>query len=131
METPLMHAPRRRSVSALVVAFALLALPFASRAEAEPHELTPYERARVREAVGKLGLPAEPDPSPAGKIVEAIDVELLEVFDDTDPIPNFFNVFHATTRERVVRRELLFRVGEGFDAARADESARSLRKLRQ
>jgi hypothetical protein len=126
-----MHAPRRRSVSALVVAFALLALPFASQAEAEPHELTPYERARVREVVEKRGLPAEPDPSPGGKTVEAIDVELLEVFDDTDPIPNFFNVFHATTRERVVRRELLFRVGEGFDAARADESARNLRKLRQ
>jgi hypothetical protein len=126
-----MHAPRRRSVSALAVAPALLALLAGSRLRAEPHGLTPYERERVREVAVRRALPREVDPAPDGKTVEAIDVEVIDVFDDTDPIPNFFNVFHATTREHIVRRELLFRVGEGFDPARADESARNLRKLRQ
>jgi hypothetical protein len=126
-----MHAPRRRSVPASAVAFALLVLLLGSRATAEPHELTPYERARVLEVVARRGLPAGLEPSPEGKTIEAIDVEVLEVFDGSDPVPRFVNVFHATTRERVVRRELLFRVGEGFDAARTDESARNLRKLRQ
>jgi hypothetical protein len=126
-----MHAPRRRSVPAFSAAFAFIALLLGSRVRAEPHTLTPYESARVREVVAKRGLPTEPDPNPDGKTVEAVDVEVLDVFDDTDPIPNFFNVFHSNSREHIVRRELLFRVGEGFDPRRADESARNLRKLRQ
>lgn len=113
--------------TAVLMASALTVEP----ARAEPHELTPFERERVQEAIAKLGLPAEPEPRPAGKLIESIHVEVLEVFDDTDPIPNFVNIFHATTRERIVRRELLFEAGQPFDPARADESARNLRKLRQ
>lgn len=127
-----MHSPRRRTLSVLAASLALGALFFGARpARSEPHALTPYERARVRETVERLGLAPEPEPTPDGKIVEAIDVEVLEVFDHTDPVPKFVNVFHATTRERVVRRELLFEVGEPFATAQADESARNLRKLRQ
>jgi hypothetical protein len=128
----LMLAPRRRSVSVVAASFALFtSLAGLPAARSEPDALTPYERARVREAVAKLGLPSTPEPQPDGKIVEAIDVEVLEVFDHTDPVPKFVNVFHATTRERVVRRELLFDVGKPFATDAANESARNLRKLRQ
>jgi hypothetical protein len=127
-----MLAPRRRSVSVLAACIALVALLLRTApSRAEPHALTPYERARVREAVEKLGLPAEPDPKPEGKLVESLDVEVLDVFDDTDPIPNFVNVFHATTRRYIVRRELLVEVGKPYDVSLANESARNLRKLRQ
>jgi hypothetical protein len=119
-------------VSVLAASFALFVLFVGLRtARSEPHAQTPYERARVAESVEKLGLAPNPDPEPEGKIVEAIEVSVLEVFDHTDPVPKFVNVFHATTRERVVRRELLFEVGRPFSTDLANESARNLRKLRQ
>jgi hypothetical protein len=124
-------APKRRLVAAFSACLALVGLLCVAPAAAEPHPLTPYERTRVDAAIVKLGLPPKPDPAPQGKIVESIAVEVLDVFDDSDPIPNFVNVFHANTRERIVRRELLFAEGSRFDSARADESARNLRKLRQ
>lgn len=127
-----MRVPTRRSVPALATSVALLLALFAARpAAAQSHRLTDYERARVRETVAKLGLPSELDPSPEGKIVESIDVEVIDVFDHTDPVPDFVNIFHATTRKRIVRREILLEVGGPFAVERANESARNLRKLRQ
>jgi hypothetical protein len=74
-----------------------------------------------------LELDAEPD----GKTIESIEIVRLEVFDETDPVPDFLNVFHATTREVVIRRELLFGVGQTFDVDAVDETARNLRDRRQ
>lgn len=71
------------------------------------------------------------DPNPEGKLITQIEVIRLEVFDETDPIPDVFNIFHGTTLEAVIRRELLFESGERFDSRRVDETARNLRLLRQ
>ncbi|HLV20433.1 MAG TPA: hypothetical protein VKZ49_06120, partial [Polyangiaceae bacterium] len=46
--------------------------------------------------------------APAGKRIERVDVVALDVFEDRDPAPKLLNVLHVTTRERVIRRELLF-----------------------
>ncbi|MET0792485.1 MAG: BamA/TamA family outer membrane protein [Polyangiaceae bacterium] len=46
-------------------------------------------------------------------------------------VPDFVNALHATTREQVIRRELLFEPGEPYRAAAAHETARNLRELRQ
>ena len=47
------------------------------------------------------------------------------------PVPDFVNILHVTTRERVIRRELLFELGEPYRSAAAHETARNLRELRQ
>jgi hypothetical protein len=107
------------------------------RANAEPPrapstgepEYSDYERDAIekyrRAAKGEL------DPEPEGKLIESIEIVSLDVFDETDPVPDFFNVFHATSRPYVIRRELLFEQGERYEQVRIDESARNLREIRQ
>ncbi len=73
----------------------------------------------------------ELDPEPEGKTIESIEIVRLEVFDETDPVPDFFNIFHTTTREVVIRRELLFGTGEPFELRSVEETARNLRERRQ
>ena len=85
----------------------------------------------MSEAAASLRLPPEIDPEPEGKLIESVDVVVVDVFDQHDPVPDFFNVFHTMTRQVVVRRELLFQAGERFSARHSDETARNLRNLRQ
>src|SRR5690349_10983681 len=67
------------------------------------------------------------DPKPEGKTISRIELVRLEVFDERDPMPDFVNVFHVTSRERVIRRELLFGAGERWLQSRVDETARNLK----
>ena len=65
--------------------------------------------------------------------IRAIIVSRSEVFDSAE-VRRFWgfglvNALHAQTRPYVVRRELLFDVGEPYDSARVNESARNLRAL--
>lgn len=71
------------------------------------------------------------DPEPEGKRIADVRIVPLPVFDARDPVPKFFNVFHVTSKKRVIRRELLFRTGQPYNQARIDESARNLRALPQ
>lgn len=96
-----------------------------------PYRLTPYEQKTVERSAASLGLAPELDPEADGKLVERVDVVVLDVFDQDDPVPDFFNVFHTMSQEQVIRRELLTVAGERYVARDADESARNLRKLRQ
>jgi hypothetical protein len=83
---------------------------------------------------------ARPPEAPAGAdsagrdVVRTIEVERLPVYQgrlDTLPVyKRLMNRLHVTTRDRVVRREVLLRVGEPYDSARAAETARNLRNLR-
>ena len=86
-----------------------------------------YEEQLVRWALEKTGL--QLDPGPRGKVIERIVIMREEVIAQSDFWPNFINWFHVKTRDRVVRQELLVRVGQRWDAARVAESARNLRKL--
>jgi hypothetical protein len=68
-----------------------------------------------------------------GSLVRAVAVESRDVFDITPESPwyaRLMNRLHVTTREGVIRRELLLRPGEPYDSARAAESERNLRGLR-
>ncbi|MFO7179057.1 MAG: BamA/TamA family outer membrane protein [Pseudomonadota bacterium] len=118
--------PRRIRRRALTLAAGVL---LAGRALAGSAEYSSYELEVLAPELERHR--AEIEPSPDGKIVSEIHVVTLDVFDESDPVPDFFNVFHATTRERVIRRELLFREGEPYDSRRADETARNLKALRQ
>jgi hypothetical protein len=87
------------------------------------------ERSVIEQKLSERSLSLEP--APEGKRIEEIQIVPLDVFDERDPMPDFVNVFHATTREHVIRRELLFEEGMPYRAALVDESARNLRTLIQ
>lgn len=65
-------------------------------------------------------------------VIRAIDITRVAVFDSVEARfwgYRLMNALHAETRAYVVRRELLFRAGEPFDTARANETERNLRSL--
>jgi hypothetical protein len=99
--------------------------------QAEPaRNLSPYETQSVQIALDRVG-GGQIELSPAGKVIERIDVVTLEVLEPRDPAPQFLNWFHVTTKESVIRSELLFRSGERYDQGRVDESERLLRDREQ
>jgi hypothetical protein len=67
-----------------------------------------------------------------GKTIRTVSIEILDVFDDPDlgALYQTANKLKINTREYVVRRELLLKEGEPFDAFYAYESERLLRELR-
>jgi hypothetical protein len=71
----------------------------------------------------------ELEPSPEGKLLEEVLVAAEDVVAESDPYPNFLNIFHVRTREEIVRREVLLEPGVLYSAALAEETARNLRKL--
>lgn len=67
--------------------------------------------------------------SPEGKRIEGILIVSEDVVAASDPYPRPVNGIHFTTRDFIVRQELVVREGELFDGARLEESARNLRRL--
>lgn len=68
----------------------------------------------------------------ARPVIHAVQVHRNDVFDSTEAtnwLTRLANKLHFTTRENVVRRELLFHPGEPYDSARVAETARNLRGL--
>lgn len=88
-----------------------------------------YEKAAIRRELASRGWELEPEPE--GKLITDIEIVTLDVFDETDPVPDFVNIFHTISRPGVIRRELLFRPGERYSRHRLDESARNLKSLPQ
>jgi hypothetical protein len=86
-----------------------------------------YEEETIARALRRSG--GRIDQSPAGKIIEAIDVVTFDVIEDRDPAPQFLNWFHVTTREEIVRREILLAQGQSFTQRLSDETERNLRDL--
>lgn len=99
----------------------------------EPASLTTaysdYEMIAIHDAESRLGVTL--DPRPEGKTIERIDFLRLPPVDRHDPLPAAINAAHTTTKEYVVRRSLFVKEGDRFRKAIVDESARSLRSLRQ
>ncbi|MDD5303279.1 MAG: hypothetical protein PHS14_09240 [Elusimicrobia bacterium] len=76
----------------------------------------------------------KPAPALAGRSIASITVVAYNVFDtsvypESKLLYRMANAFHRTTREAVVRRELLFAVGQPYDATLVAESERNLRLL--
>ncbi len=87
------------------------------------------EQSVIGQKLSERGL--ELEPLPEGKRIEGVDIVTLDVFDERDPVPDFVDLFHATTRRQVIRRELLFEPGDPYRAATIGETARNLRDLPQ
>ena len=84
------------------------------------------ERGAVDTALAARGLNI--DPAPAGKVVGAIHVVNLDVFQPADGgLLVWLNHFHRTTREDHIRRESLLLPGMAYDPALCDETMRNLR----
>src|SRR5260221_1557548 len=103
----------------------LLAGALGAALPAKAHPLSDYERESVRLALEKAS--AEVDPAPDHKWIEGIDVVTLDVIEPRDPAPGFLNWFHATTRPRIIEREMLAQVGDRYDPALVEETERNLR----
>ena len=87
------------------------------------------ERSVIAQELARRQLELEPEPE--AKLIEQIQIATLEVFDQRDPMPDFVNVLHVTTRRGVILRELLFQEGQPYRSLLAEETARNLRDLIQ
>lgn len=96
---------------------------------AQGGERSALENSVIEEGLAFYGW--EPEEDPTGKKVESIEIYALEVFDRRDPVPQFLNVFHTKSRDRVIRREVLIQVGELWSRSLVQETERNLRGLRQ
>jgi outer membrane protein assembly factor BamA len=67
----------------------------------------------------------------SGPRIRSIQIATENVFEDAETsfLARVADALHSTTRDDVIRRELLFSEGEPFDPARAIESERNLRAL--
>ncbi|MBV9946717.1 MAG: hypothetical protein JOZ69_07710 [Myxococcales bacterium] len=88
-----------------------------------------YEQATIDEVLTSLHETL--DPAPEGKIVDHVTVVPLDVIEPRDPLPLWVNLLHATSRESVIRRELLVREGQRYQQVLVDDSIRNLRRLPQ
>ncbi|MSP26339.1 MAG: hypothetical protein EXR75_14520, partial [Myxococcales bacterium] len=101
----------------------------ANAGDRRPEAYSAYERDTLDAALGRLG--ATVDAEPAGKLIEAIDVEVLDVIEERDPAPGILNRLHQNTRRPIVERELLFAIGAPYETPLIEETERNLRGLRQ
>ena len=84
-----------------------------------------YERSALATALLRRKLVIEPEPS--GRRLRTIHVVNLDVFSKDEGFLRWFNVFHVTTREKVISREVLLRPGDAWDEEIVDETRRRLR----
>ena len=122
-----------RTIIAALGAVSLL-LPAAVRAQAPPAAeraqiYSLYEQQTIADVLAARG--ESLDPNPEGKRVERVEVVRLDVFEPRDPLPQWLNVFHATTRAPVVEREVLLHEGDPYTQVLVDETIRNLRQLTQ
>lgn len=124
--------PRAARVAAIVAAIAV-ALARPAIADEAPvtksFGYSQYERETIADAEKQLHVTI--DPTPEGKTIEDVDTYRLEVFEKRDPLPRFLNVFHTTTKDRIITREVLQKTGEPYRQTLIDETARNLRGLSQ
>jgi hypothetical protein len=101
---------------------------------------SPYEQQTIEQVLVARQL--HRDAHPEGKRIERIDVVTLDPFEQRDAIPQslsflvaprdsvwWLNVLHVTSRESIIRREVLLREGGRFEQAVADDTIRDLRRL--
>lgn len=79
-------------------------------------------------AQGSVDSTPAPDPS---LIIRGIQLQPRDIFDPNEKgwLARMANRLHFQTRRAVIRRELLFRVGQPYDSALVAESERNLRSL--
>lgn len=82
------------------------------------------EKASIRRALAALGL--EIEPAPWDKVIKRIRIYNEDVFAERNWL-RVFNLFHITTREHTIRRELTIEEGQLWNDELIEESARRLK----
>ena len=118
--------PSFRSWSASVLFSVLTVAGYAPDVRADPtrERYTEYEQETIDAALERQK--AVVDPSPEGKKIGRIDIEVLDVIEERDPAPNFLNYLHATSKEYTVRRSCSSRrvtATTSFGSTRANETS--------
>jgi outer membrane protein assembly factor BamA len=132
----------RRGMKLVAIAATMFALLLSLEASARAEKLDVlkrYEEALVQSALARTGLTI--DAAPEGKTIEGIVVVANDVILPGDygvpyKIPIVYpilqnvtwaNHLHVRTREYIIRQELLFKVGQRYQADLIEESGRNLR----
>lgn len=108
----------------LALLAALLALAPRAAGARDLSSLGSLERQASEDALRDRGLRL--DPAPAGKRIGQIHVVNHEVFSERDSYLQLLNMFHWTTREHVIRREVLLQPGDSYVEELVEESTRNL-----
>jgi hypothetical protein len=85
-------------------------------------------------ALGLVALGALMNPPDSAPIIESVEIQIEDVFEDSGLTPDYWayrlaNQLHVETKEVVIRRELLFREGEPLDPEALAQTERNLRAL--
>lgn len=86
-----------------------------------------YEARRIRQLLERGGFVI--DPAPEGKRIAWVRIVRDAVFVNDELWPVWPNIFHHTTTDRTVRRELLFKPGDRYNQLLVEESERIVRSL--
>jgi hypothetical protein len=114
--------------TASLALFALLGTLFVTgTTAAKGKQKEAYEHDLIAGSLARVDL--VPDPHPEEKIIEKVLILRHPIVEKSDPWPDFANNFHVTTREHIVRQELLFEAGQTYNEELVRESARNLRGL--
>lgn len=97
-----------------------------SRSQLQYEALGRLEKEAVDDALAWRGLALEP--APAGKRVGVVHVYNHEVFSRKDSYFQLLNYLHRTTREEIIRREVLLLPGDPYVEALVEETGRNLRQ---
>ena len=120
---------RAAAVAAALQAALLIAGPLVAHAadsESKRYQaLGTLEREAVDDALSARGL--QIDLQPEGKTVGTIHVVNHEVFSARDGYLRLANLIHRTTREQIIRREVLVAPGARYDEILVEETVRNLR----
>lgn len=135
----LTHRPHHRARGALLgllmlamaawcqQAWGQVEAPAPEAAEDNPYGLSDYEWRLVQKMMARHGLTPIERQQAEGRTIDRVIVETEEVFTPEDFYPDFLNMFHATSQESVIRREVLLGVGDAYDAELVSQSERNLR----
>lgn len=114
-----------------------------SRPTSRTSEYSPYEKEAAQIALKQLEMKV--DPSPEGKKIRKVTSVRLQVLEPRDPGPELLrpvpllsplgryitkpmlNWLHITTKEYIIRRELLLKEGDAYQQIMIDETARNIR----
>ncbi|HEY5240374.1 MAG TPA: hypothetical protein VIJ22_02870, partial [Polyangiaceae bacterium] len=121
----------RRTTTSLLAALLMASSTTRAQTPPPPAErlqlFSPYEQQTIDDVMRDQHLLR--DAFPQGKLIERIDIVPLRPFEQRDILPRWLNVFHVTTRESVIRNEVLVHEGGRYEQDRIDDTIRNLRRL--
>lgn len=111
--------------------FLVLAAVLASVAQAA--KLTSTEQTQIEEP-RPADLPSDKTMEAQGAIIGAIELDVRQIFDERDPRENsglyhLANQLHIRTKQSTIRAQLLFKVGEKYNARKLAETERNWRAV--